>query len=337
MVRHRRAEGHAARDRSAHECRREQGAGGARADRAPARAGRVSDDRDGGGLCEIRRRRAAPLCQGSEGSEDRAAMTTATNTLGVRQPLAGVVYPAQDDLRRYVEAGVLGSETLPEAFAESFRRNAKRTAVCGPEGTLTYEKLDELTDRAGAALLRLGLKPLDRVMFQLGNSPEFLIAFIGCLKAGLIPVCTLAAHRENEIGYLARHAQARGHIVQGDEKFDLVTFASELKARIPSMHAVLSARGAARTGVPRLEDLMQQEDPAQARRRLQDVPRDPFQAAVFQLSGGTTGVPKLIPRFHNEYAYNMRAVARYMDHRRDDVMYMPPHTAHTATIACTES
>lgn len=261
-------------------------------------------------------------------------MTALANAIGVRQPLAGVVYPAQDDLRRYVEAGLFGRETLPEAFAESFHRNAKYTAVCGPEGTLTYEKLDQLTDRAGAALLRLGLKPLDRVMFQLGNSTEFLIAFIGCLKAGLIPVCTLAAHRENEIGYLARHAQARGHIVQGDEKFDLVGFASELKARIPSMHVVLSARGAARHGVPRLEDLMQNEDPAQARRRLQDVPRDPFQAAVFQLSGGTTGVPKLIPRFHNEYAYNMRAVARYMDYRRDDVMYMPLPMVHNANMAC---
>jgi non-ribosomal peptide synthetase component E (peptide arylation enzyme) len=261
-------------------------------------------------------------------------MTAVANAIGVRQPLAGVVYPAQDDLRRYVEAGLFGRETLPEAFAESFHRNAKHTAVCGPEGTLTYGKLDQLTDRAGAALLRLGLKPLDRVMFQLGNSTEFLIAFIGCLKAGLIPVCTLAAHRENEIGYLARHAQARGHIVQGDEKFDLVGFASELKARIPSMHVVLSTRGAARHGVPRLEDLMQNEDPAQAPRRLQDVPRDPFQAAVFQLSGGTTGVPKLIPRFHNEYAYNMRAVARYMDYRRDDVMYMPLPMVHNANMAC---
>lgn len=261
-------------------------------------------------------------------------MSSVANLIGVRQPLAGVVYPPHEDLRRYMEAGLLGGATLPEAFADSFRNNAQRTAICGPEGTLSYEKLDELTDRAGAAMLRLGLRPLDRVIFQLGNSPELLIAFIGCLKAGLIPVCTLAAHRENEIGYLARHAQARGHIVQGDDKFDLVAFAAELKQRIPSMHVVLSSRGAARSGVARLEDLMQKEDPAQARRRLQDVPRDPFQAAVFQLSGGTTGVPKLIPRFHNEYLFNMRAVARYMDYRRDDVMYMPLPMIHNASMAC---
>jgi 2,3-dihydroxybenzoate-AMP ligase len=256
------------------------------------------------------------------------------SAIGVKQPLAGVVYPPQSQLRGYMEAGALGLETLPEALAKAFNKNAKRTAVCGPEGTLSYEKLDDLTDRAGAALLRLGLKPLDRVMFQLGNSPELLIAFIGCLKAGLIPVCTLAAHRENEIGYLARHAQARAHIVQGDEKFDLVAFASELKPRIPSMHVVVSMRGAARPGVPRLEDLIEKEDRIEARQRLQDVPRDPFQAAVFQLSGGTTGVPKLIPRFHNEYAYNMRAVAEYLDYRPDDVMFMPLPMIHNASMAC---
>jgi non-ribosomal peptide synthetase component E (peptide arylation enzyme) len=261
-------------------------------------------------------------------------MSSVAHVIGIRQPLTGVVYPPQADLRRYVEAGLLGGETLAEAFADSFRANANRTAICGPEGKLSYRELDELSDRAGAALLRLGLEPLDRVIFQLGNSPELLIAFIGCLKAGLIPVCTLAAHRENEIGYLARHAQARGHIVQGDDKFDLVAFASELKQRIPSMHVVLSSRGSARGGVARLEDLMQKEDPAQARRRLQDVPGDPFQAAVFQLSGGTTGVPKLIPRFHNEYLFNMRAVARYMDYRRDDVMYMPLPMIHNASMAC---
>ena len=255
-------------------------------------------------------------------------------SIGVKQPLPGIVYPPEADLRRYVSAGILGHETLPAALGHSFRENAGRIAVCGPEGTLTYGELDDLTDRAGAALLGLGLEPLERVIFQLGNSPELLIAFIGCLKAGLIPICTLAAHRENEIGYLARHAQARAHIVQGDDKFDLVAFASELKGRIPSMHALISIRGPARDGVPRLEDLIATQDRGRARQRLEEVPRDPFQAAVFQLSGGTTGVPKLIPRFQNEYVYNMRAVARYMDYRPDDVMFMPLPMIHNASMAC---
>ena len=258
-----------------------------------------------------------------------------STAIGVRVALPGVVYAPEPELRRYVEAGALGRQTLQEAFWEAFRMHAGRVAVCGLEGEITYAALDVLTDRAGAALLGLGLRPLDRVVFQIGNSSELLIAFIGCLKAGLIPICTLAAHREHEIGYIARHAQARAHIVQGDDpKFDLVAFAAGMKAEIPSMHAVVSTRGAARGGIARLEDLMAREEPAAARERLQALPRDPFQAAVFQLSGGTTGVPKLIPRFHNEYLYNMLAVARYLEYRLDDVMLMPLPMVHNASTSC---
>ena len=65
-------------------------------------------------------------------------MSSVANLIGVRQPLAGVVYPPHEDLRRYMEAGLLGGATLPEAFADSFRNNAQRTAICGPEGTLSY-------------------------------------------------------------------------------------------------------------------------------------------------------------------------------------------------------
>lgn len=255
--------------------------------------------------------------------------------IGVGVALPGVVYAPEAELRRYVEAGALGRQTLQEAFWEAFGEHATRVAVCGLEGEITYAALDVLTDRAGSALLGLGLRPLDRVVFQVGNSSELLIAFIGCLKAGLIPICTLAAHREHEIGYIARHAQARAHIVQGDDpKFDLIAFAERMKPEIPSMHAVVSTRGAARTGTARLEDLMAREEPAAARAKLQALPRDPFQAAVFQLSGGTTGVPKLIPRFHNEYLYNMLAVARFLEYRNDDVMLMPLPMVHNASTSC---
>jgi len=253
---------------------------------------------------------------------------------GVTQPIAGVVYPPRETLQRYVEAGALTDETWVAALQRSFKENGARIAVDGPEGALTYAQLDGLTDRAGAALLASGLRPLDRVVFQLGNSKELLIAFIGCLKAGLIPICTLAAHREQEIGYLARHAKARGHLVQGDDKFDLVGFGQEMQRSVPSLDVLISARGPARADVPRLEDLLEQELRSKAIARLQDVPRDPFQAALFQLSGGTTGVPKLIPRFQNEYLHTMREVARYLDYRRDDVMFMPLPMIHNASMAC---
>lgn len=256
-------------------------------------------------------------------------------TIGVRSPLPGVVYPPRAELETYVRAGLLRHETWAEVFDRVAASRADHPAIVGIDGTITYRELERRTTRLAGALLGLGLDPNDRVMFQIANCAEAIVGVLACVKAGLIPVCTLASHREHEIGYLARHCAARAHFVQGDDpKFDHVAFAQELRTRLPAMHAIVSARGAARENVPRMEDLIAATDEAEARARIGRVERDPFQVAVMQLSGGTSGVPKLIPRFHNEYVYNMRAVSEYLDYRDTDVMLMPLPMIHNASMVC---
>ena len=260
---------------------------------------------------------------------------TGSRQIGVREPMPGVVYPPRTALERYIDGGVLGFETLPEALAAAFRTHAGRTALAGPEGDLGYAELDETTDRLGAALLNLGLAPLDRVIFQIANCNELVIGFVACLKAGLIPVCTLAAHREQEIGYLGNHARARLHFVQGDDpKFDDVAFAERMRATISTVDWVVQARGAARGAALALRKLVDSTSLEAARAILATVPRDPFQVAVFQLSGGTTGVPKIIPRFHNEYLYMMRAVAEWNGYRGDDCLFIPLPMMHNLNMGC---
>jgi len=253
----------------------------------------------------------------------------------VREPMPGVVYAPSADLKRYLDAGVLTRETMAEAFSASFRQHADRLALCGSEGEYSYGALDEITDRLAAAFLRLGLQPLDRVIFQIGNCNELVFGFIACLKAGLIPVCTLAAHREQEIGYLGKHSQARMHFVQGDDaKFDDVAFAERMRESIPTMQWIVQARGAPRGAASHLRELIESVTAPQAREIVSRIPRDPFQVAVFQLSGGTTGIPKIIPRFHNEYIYNMRAVAAWNGYRPDDCLFMPMPMMHNLNMGC---
>ena len=43
---------------------------------------------------------------------------------------------------------------------------------------LTYAEPDEISDRLAAAFIRMGLHPLDRVIFRLGNCNELLYGFI---------------------------------------------------------------------------------------------------------------------------------------------------------------
>jgi non-ribosomal peptide synthetase component E (peptide arylation enzyme) len=255
--------------------------------------------------------------------------------IGVGTPLPGVVYPPLAALETYVQAGLLRHETWPEIFSQVAQAQGERPAIVGPDGTISYRDLDSRTTRLAGALISMGLQPNDRVMFQLGNCAELIIGVLGCVKAGLIPVCTLASHREHEIGYLAKHCKATAHFVQGDDqKFDHVAFAQVIRAKLTAMRFTISVHGAARPGVPRMEDLIAAADEHASQAQVAKVPRDPFQVSILQLSGGTSGIPKLIPRFQNEYVYNMRAVAEFLDYRSTDVMLMPMPMIHNASMCC---
>ena len=263
------------------------------------------------------------------------ASRISSKRIGVREPLPGVSYPPLERLVRYVEAGALTEESLIEALAESFNSNAGNIALCAPDGDISYGELQEITDRFAASLIQLGFKPLERVLFQVGNCKELIFAFVGCLKAGLIPVCTLPAHREREIEYLGRHVDAVLHIVQGDDpKFDLVGFALKTMSAIPTLRQVISIRAGTREGVRRFEDLLGSATADEARQAVARVGRDPYQVAVFQLSGGTSGVPKVIPRLQNEYLLNARLTAQTLGYRPSDVMFMPMPMIHNACMIC---
>jgi 2,3-dihydroxybenzoate-AMP ligase len=224
-------------------------------------------------------------------------------------------YPEQA-AERYRQAGLWGTRPIAAEFRAVAARYPDRDAVDAPDGRLTFRQLDEQADRLALGLAGLGLEPGQRVVLQIGNRLLSVVAWYGLLKAGLIPVCSLTAHRAHEIGGVSRKTGAVAHLVEADNgHFDLVAFAREQRAGHPALRHVLTlgaAPGApAEADETRIEDLIDQGDPAVARKAVDAIQAqiDPDEVAVFQLSGGTTGVPKVIPRLHAEYWYNARAYA----------------------------
>lgn len=256
--------------------------------------------------------------------------------IGVRDPMPGVIYCPKERLEAYVEQGHLPTTGIVDALIASFAEHAERPCLATANRVWTYAEVDELTERFAGALIGLGLKPLERVLFQAQNSPELVFALIGCLKAGLIPTCTLPAHREVEIGYLGRHVDARLHIVQGDDpKFDFPAFAARMAAdEIPTVRHLVSLHETSQDGVLQMADLIASQDLGDARAAVAAIQRDPFQVAIFQLSGGTTGVPKVIPRMQNDYLVNATLTAEILGYRADDVMFMQMPIIHNAAMIC---
>jgi non-ribosomal peptide synthetase component E (peptide arylation enzyme) len=248
-----------------------------------------------------------------------------------------VRYP--DDLaRRYRQAGLWGSRTIAGELHAVATAYPQREAVVALDGRMTYRELDESTDVLAAGLAGLGLVPGDPVLFQVTNRLGAILAWYGVLKAGLVPVCTLAAHRGHEIGEISRRTAAVAHLVEaGTRGFDLPGFAAGQRRDHPTLrHTLVLGDTAGDTGAIAIESLGAGTDPQAARAIVEDIQRgiDPDDVAVFQLSGGTTGVPKVIPRLHAEYWYNAAAYARSWDWSPDTrVAHLIP-VIHNAGIVC---
>lgn len=207
-----------------------------------------------------------------------------------------VPYP-ESDIRRYRAAGLWGSATIATEFHRVAQAHPDRDAVVALNGRFTYAELDQRTDQVAVGLTGLGLRPGDPVLFQVTNRLESVVAWYGVLKAGLIPVATLAAHRGHEIGEISRRVGAVAHLVEAG----LNDFARSQQDGHPTLRHVLVA-----------DALPEDADPVSARGIVDKIQAsiDPDDVAVYQLSGGTTGVPKVIPRLHAEYWYNATAYAR---------------------------
>ena len=256
--------------------------------------------------------------------------------VGVKNPIPGVVYKSPEELAPYVDAGVLGDRTLAGALRDAFSQFSDRIALSDADGVMTYGELDQVSNQFALALHRLGLEPLDRVVFQLPNSREVVIALLACWKANFLPLCTLDAHRDAEIGYLGKHANAVAHLIRTDKgNFDFAEFARRMKAEhIPSMRHIIVASGTAPEDMESMQSLVDAVDPDEAADFVQSVDFDPYQVCAFQLSGGTTSIPKIIPQMSNSYLHAMDMMAARLNYRADDVIFMPLPMIHNAAMLC---
>ncbi len=71
-----------------------------------------------------------------------------------------------------------------------------------------------------------------------------------------------------------------------------------------------------------------------SREALEQISIDPSDPALFLLSGGTTGIPKLIPRTHNDYLYNSKIAAAACEIGVGDVLLDVLPIEHNLPLGC---
>jgi 2,3-dihydroxybenzoate-AMP ligase len=247
--------------------------------------------------------------------------------------LEGVVPFPPEFARRYRERGYWADKSLAEEFKVVFERYADRVALIDREQSVTYAELDRLSDNLALNLLDLGLNTLDRVVVQLPNVAEFVVLYFALQKIGCIPIAALPSHRYAEISQFVELSGATACVIPDQQRdFDYAQMVNRIRGEIPALkHAIIL--GAARQGFSSLSELIAKPATLPAS-RLSEIRIDPADPAVFQLSGGTTGIPKLIPRTHNDYAYNSKAAASVCGINQNSVVLIVLPIAHNLPLAC---
>src|SRR5438105_5204021 len=136
----------------------------------------------------------------------------------------------------------------------------------------------------------------------------------------------LAGHRWNEINAFFELSGATGYAVAetlGD--FDSGELTARIRETHPGVRTVL--------GAETIRELLPSNRPLPAR-LLDTFEVDPDEPCILQLSGGTTGVPKLIPRTNNDYVYNTKAAVAVNDVHADDCLLVALPIAHNFPLAC---
>ena len=185
--------------------------------------------------------------------------------------------------------------------------------------SISYKEIDEITDRLAAGLADLGVKKGDRVGIFMPNTPQFVMAYFGILKAGGVAVASNFMYGPREIEHQANDSGMEVMIVMTNfynkikevqDKTKIRTLVvTNIKETLPSLLSFLftltkEKKGGFRVDLAEgdvwMKDLIEGHTPED--RPKVDV--GPDATAIFQYSGGTTGVPKAAIAMHRNLVAN---------------------------------
>jgi long-chain acyl-CoA synthetase len=186
-------------------------------------------------------------------------------------------------------------------------------------GTITYRQMDELTDRLAGGLAALGVKKGDPVGIFMPNTPQFVLAFFAILKAGGVVVATNPLYTPSEVEFQLRDSGIEVMLVmsnfyntlkaaQPGTKLKTIGV-TNIKEYLPATLRFLFGLTMEKKGGHRvtlaegdiwLQDLLAHHTPSD-RPPIEVGPDD---RALYQYSGGTTGIPKAAIGLHRNLVAN---------------------------------
>lgn len=258
-------------------------------------------------------------------------------------PISDHIVPWPPEVaERYVAEGYWAGVAIGTALRSVAGRVPDAPALVDPiaDRRFSHRQLSDRADAAACRLLDLGLATGDRIVVQLPNGWEFVVLTLACLRAGIVPVMALPAHRRTELTYLTEHAEAVAIAVPDRLRdFDHEALGHELATTAEPItggkwHVLVAGDDVGADSVDLRALCAPSPDAVADSDRLGAHEPSARDVAVFLLSGGTTGLPKLIARTHNDYLYNAQVTAEAAGTDEDSAYLVSLPAGHNFPLAC---
>jgi len=209
----------------------------------------------------------------------------------------------------------------------------KEALVCN-DLRYTYSELQDCCDRMAYGLLSEGLELGDRVMLQLPNWAEFIIAHYALQKAGLVMILLTVNHTAREIAHLASLTEPKAWILPAKyRKQDFIGLVQKVKENVSTLDTIIIADETEHNGCLRFNDLLEIESSREVILNLLSQSRpDPNDVCYLLPTGGTTNLPKCAVRTHNDYLCNVEYTSRAWDINTTDVSLVGTTVGHNLAL-----
>jgi len=247
-----------------------------------------------------------------------------------RSYLEGAISYRLEDIELYTRKGWWLNLTFSDILDCASERFPEKTAVIDNRSSISYSTLKKRAGFFARRLLQLGVRKYDRILLQLPNIHEFLVVFYGAQRIGAVPVLAVPRHGVREISHFIQLTNPKVWVLpERDGKREFYDLVQQVDPKSKGVEHVImvGSKEEVNADLIPLDSLMEGELTDQEPLfDLEELRPDSNDVALILLTGGTTGLPRGVPRTHNSFLTNIRYTN--LDTRPDDILGLATPIGH---------
>lgn len=202
----------------------------------------------------------------------------------------------KEKLEDFYDKEVWNHLSLGDFLTKVSEKYGEKIAIVEEDNKYSYKDIEIISKKYAKGFLREGFKRGDKIVLQLPNSAELIFVIFALFKIGVVPIMSLPAHRKTEISGIIELSEAKAYIAK--DRYLGFSYVNMIREIIGENNLDIKVFIQGDNEEFRQLTEMKEDEPIEDNESV-----DYKELGLLLLSGGTTGIPKLIPRRHCDYLY----------------------------------